>query len=35
MQQGLYYNKVNLSLTPVQRLGNEVHNCKMDYGTQN
>ena len=30
-QQGLYHNKVNLSLTPVQRLGNQAHNCKMDY----
>ena len=30
-QQGLYHNKVNLSLTPVQRLGNQTHNCKMDY----
>ena len=24
-------NKVNLSLTPVQRLGNQAHNSKMDY----
>ena len=26
-----YHNKVTLSLTPVQRLGNQVRNCKMDY----
>ena len=25
--QGLYHNKVNLSLT-VQKLGNQAHNCK-------
>ena len=30
-QQGLYHNKVNLSLTPVQRLGNQAHNCKKDH----
>ena len=30
-QQGLYHNKVTLSLTPVKRLGNQVRNCKMDY----
>ena len=26
-----YHNKVTLSLTPVQRLGNQVRNCEMDY----
>ena len=26
--QGLYHNKVNLSLTPAQKLGNQAHNCK-------
>lgn len=26
-----YYNKVTLSLTPLQRLGDQVRNCKMDY----
>ena len=32
-QQGLYHKKVTLSLTPVQRLGNQAHNGKMDdYG---
>ena len=30
-QQGFYHNKVNLSLTPVQRLGDQSQNCKMDY----
>ena len=30
-QQGLYHKKVNLSLTLVKRLGNQAHNCKMDY----
>ena len=30
-QQGLYHNKVSLSLTPVKRLGNQARNCKMDY----
>ena len=30
-QQGLYHNKVTLSLTPVQRPGNQAHICKMDY----
>ena len=30
-QQGLYHNKVTLSLTPVQRLGNQAHNCQMNY----
>ena len=30
-QQGLYHNKVTSSLTPVQRLGNQAHNCKRDY----
>ena len=27
----MYHNKVNLSLTPVQRLGNHACNCKTDY----
>ena len=26
----MYHNKVNLSLTPVKRFGNQAHNCKMD-----
>ena len=26
-----YHNKVTLSFTPVQRLGNQVRNCKMGY----
>ena len=30
MQQGLYHNKVNLSLTPAKRLGNQARNCEMD-----
>ena len=30
-QQGLYHNKVTLSLTLVKRLGNQARNCKMDY----
>ena len=30
-QQGLYHNKVTLSLTPVQRLGNQARNCQMNY----
>ena len=30
-QQGLYHNKVTLSLTPVQKPGNQAHICKMDY----
>ena len=30
-QQGLFHNLVTLSLTPVQRLGNQACNCKMDY----
>ena len=30
-QQGLYHNKVTLSLIPVWRLGNQAHHCKMDY----
>ena len=30
-QQGLHHNKVNLSLTPVKRLGNQAPNCKLDY----
>ena len=30
-QQGLYHNKVTLSLTPVQRHDNQAHNGKMDY----
>ncbi|PFX19591.1 hypothetical protein AWC38_SpisGene16000 [Stylophora pistillata] len=30
-QQGLYHNKVIPSLPPVQRLGNQAHNRKMDY----
>ena len=34
-QQGLYHNKVYLNLTPVQRLGNQAHNCKMDYSWTN
>ena len=29
MQQGLYHNKVNLSLTPAKRLGNQARNCEM------
>ena len=29
-QQGLYHSKVTHSLTPVQRLGNQAHNYKMD-----
>ena len=32
-QQRLYPNKVIRSLTPVQRLGNQVHNCKMAWTT--
>ena len=28
---GLYPNKVTFSLTPNQRLGNQVHNCKIAY----
>ena len=28
-QEGLYQNKVNLSLTFSQRLGHQAHNCKM------
>ena len=31
MQLGFYHNKVNLSLTPIQRLGNKAHNFKMDH----
>jgi len=31
MGGGLYQNKVNLSLTFIQRLGYEAHNCKMAY----
>ena len=31
MQLRLYHNKVTPSLTPVQRLGNEAYNCKMDH----
>ena len=34
-QYGLYHNKVTLSLIPVQRLGNQAHNCKMDYCMEN
>ena len=30
-QQGLYHNKVTLSLIPVQRLGNQARNCQMNY----
>ena len=30
-QLGLYHNEVNLSLTSVQRPGNQAYNCKMDY----
>ena len=30
-QEGLYHNKVNLSLTRVQRFGNQAHSCEMDY----
>ena len=30
-QQRLYHNKVKLSLTPFQGLGNRARNCKMDY----
>ena len=30
-QQSLYHNKVTLSLTLVQRLGNQACNCKVDY----
>ena len=30
-QQGLYHNMVTLCLIPVERLGNQAHNCKMDY----
>ena len=30
-QQGLYHNKVNLSLTSVQRLGRQAVKCKMEY----
>ena len=30
-QQGLYHNRVTLCLIPVQRLGNQAYNCKMDY----
>ena len=30
-QQHLYHNKVTLSLTLVQRLGNHACNCKMDF----
>ena len=33
-QQGLYHNKVTLSLTPVERLGNQVHNCKINCRAQ-
>ena len=29
-QQGLYYNKVTLGLTPIQRLCNQPNNCKMN-----
>ena len=28
---GLYHNMVNFSLTPNQRLGDQVHNCKLAY----
>ncbi|PFX16611.1 Elongation factor G, mitochondrial [Stylophora pistillata] len=30
-QQHLYHNKVTLTLTPVQRLGHQAHNCEKDY----
>lgn len=30
-QQRLYHYKVNLSLNPVQKLGDQAHHCKMDY----
>ena len=30
-QQHLYYNKVTVSLTPVERLGNQATNCPIDY----
>ena len=30
MQQGLYHNKVNRSLTPAQRLRNQTCNCRID-----
>ena len=30
-RQSLYHNKVTLSLTLVQRLGNQACNCKVDY----
>ena len=35
MQQGLYHNKVNLSLTPAKRLGNQARNCEMDCSEKN
>ena len=34
-QQHLYQNKVTLCLTPVQRFGNQAHNCKMEYKAMN
>ena len=27
----MYHSKVTLSLTPIQRLGNQARNCKMDH----
>ena len=33
-QQCLYHNKVTLSLTSVQRLGNQTRSCKMDCCTE-
>ena len=30
-QQCLYHNKVNLSLTSIQRVGRQAGNCKMGY----
>ena len=27
----MYHNEVTLSLIPIQRLGNQAQNCKMDY----
>ena len=30
-QQDLYQKKATFSRTPVQRLGNQARNCKMDY----
>ena len=30
-QQSLYHNKVIPSLTPIQTLGNQAYNCKMNF----